>query len=97
MNILFRWLSYKNDEVNRLNEQNNVIKEQLMQQQAKEKAITQQAKQIMHPDNRQAPTILDSGPSGLVGYGAESRLPAVARREVVAHQGMCVRERILLF
>ncbi len=84
------WLNYKNDEVNRINSQNAAIKDQLhaQQQQAKQQqALVEQGKQIMSAENKGKATILDNGPALSAGGGATARLPTMARREVVAHQG----------
>lgn len=84
------WLSYKNDEVNRINAQNAAIKDQLQAQQLQAKqqqALVEQGKQIMSAENKGKASMLDNGPAVAAGGGAEARLPTMARREVAAHQG----------
>lgn len=86
----FRWLTYKNDEINRLNEVNRLSEQQQHEKLLKAKqaeALLDKGREIMAPENRTAPTLLDRGDAAPGLYGVAARLPSAARRETVAHQG----------
>ena len=90
-----RWLTYKNDEINRLNEVNRLSEKQAAEKLQKLKAqeeLADKGRAIMSPENRVDPGMLDSVPGAGFGLGAEARLPSAVRRELSAHQGGLERE-----
>lgn len=82
--LIERWLNYKNEEVERLNQANIYDKERKAREQEKQAALQAEGKAIMQ--NKAKVGMLDAA-GGAEGSYVSVRLPTMARREFVAHQG----------
>jgi autophagy-related protein 16 len=85
--LLERWINYKNEEVERLNQQNALLKEQKAAQQSKASVeLMGQAKAVM--DNKVKTSMLDGASAAGGGEGfVNVKLPSMARKDYVGHQG----------
>lgn len=81
--LIDRWLTYKNEEVERLNLANNFEKEKKAAQKEKTEFLQEQGRAIM--EKKVGESILDSGRSQTALVSV--RLPNLARKDFTAHQG----------
>ncbi len=80
--LLERWINYKNEEVERLNTQNALLKEQRASQQSKaSEELANKGRAVM--DVKTKTSMLDGGSEGVVVV----KLPSLARKDFVGHQG----------